>query len=335
MQTTLIICTYMRPIPLQTLLDSIYKGTVIPSEILIVDGSRDDQTKEMLASSVNYDEKITYFKVSETDRGLTKQRNYGIRHVAVESTITCFLDDDTVVAPNYFKALIETYTTYPNALGVGGYITNEVSWNPLANGEEPTKKQFTYDGWVRSEGSRFVLRKKLGLDADVPPGFLPEFSHGRSISFLPPTGKTYPVDLFMGGVASYKTEILKQHQFSEYFVGYGLYEDADFTLRLSNIGELYVNTAAQIEHYHDAAGRPNKFEYGKMVVQNGWYVWRVKYPKPSLKARVKWHAITILLTKIRMINVITTSQKQEAFTEALGRMVAWFGLIFRKPKHDT
>ena len=72
--------------------------------------------------------------------------------------------------------------------------------------------------------------------------------------------------------------------------------------------------------------------YGKMVVRNGWYVWRVKHPKPSLKARLKWNAITILLLKIRWINVITTSKRKEAFTEALGRTVAWWQLLFNKPK---
>ena len=71
--------------------------------------------------------------------------------------------------------------------------------------------------------------------------------------------------------------------FSPYFEGYGLYEDADFTLRLSKIGKLYVNTNAQLGHFHDESGRPNKYQYGKMVVRNGWYVWRVKYPNPSLQ----------------------------------------------------
>jgi GT2 family glycosyltransferase len=161
---------------------------------------------------------------------------------------------------------------------------------------------------------------------------MPEFSHGRSVSFLPPSGKTYPVEQFMGGVASYKKEMLDNHKFSEYFEGYGLYEDADYTLRLSNEGLLYVNTAAQLEHHHDAGGRPSKYKYGKMVVRNGWYVWRVKHPKPSFIARLKWNAITIMLTKIRWINVITTRNRKEAFTEALGRTVGWFSLFLNKPK---
>jgi hypothetical protein len=136
----------------------------------------------------------------------------------------------------------------------------------------------------------------------------------------------------MGGVSSFRKKIFETHQFSTYFEGYGLYEDADFTLQVSKTGKLYLNTAAQLEHHHDASGRPNQYEYGKMVVRNGWYVWRVKHEKPSFKARFKWHLITLLLIFIRSTNIITTSKKKDAFTETIGRTVAWFSLFFFKPK---
>jgi hypothetical protein len=55
-----------------------------------------------------------------------------------------------------------------------------------------------------------------------------------------------------------------------------LYEDADFCFEGIKNGKLYLNTAAQLHHYHDVQGRPNQYQYGKMVVRNGWYVWRVK-----------------------------------------------------------
>jgi hypothetical protein len=93
-------------------------------------------------------------------------------------------------------------------------------------------------------------------------------------------------------------------------------------------------TKAQLFHYHDEAGRPNKYQYGKMVVRNGWYVWRVKYPNPSLEAKFKWNAIILLLAFIRFTNIFTTKKKQEAFTESIGRFVGWFGLWFNKPKID-
>jgi GT2 family glycosyltransferase len=171
------------------------------------------------------------------------------------------------------------------------------------------------------------MRKKLGLDSDTKPGFLPEFSHGRSVGFLPPSDKIYEVEQLMGGVSSFRKSVFETFQFSTYFEGYGLYEDADFTLRLSKAGKLYVNTAATLGHFHDSSGRPSQFRYGKMVVRNGWYVWRIKHPKPRWNAKIKWHMITLLLTVVRFMNIFTTSKKKEAFAEALGRTVGWFNLF--------
>ena len=326
---TLIICTYKRSQPLLKLLLSVQHQTLYPNEILIVDGSPDDFTKEMLTQ--NSFQNLKYFKVDETDRGLTKQRNYGIARVEEASEVVCFLDDDTILEPNYFEEIIKTYSLFPEVLGVGGYITNETNWTKTTSDYQAKVNEFFYDGWKRKDGSRFVWRKKLGLDSNRPPGCLPEFSHGRSIGFLPPSGKIYEVEQLMGGVSSFRKSVFKEFQFSTYFEGYGLYEDADFTLRLSKVGKLYINTNAQLGHYHDASGRPNKYDYGKMVVRNGYYVWRVKYPNPSFKAKIKWHLITLLLTAIRFTNVATTSKRKEALTETLGRISGWFTLFFNPP----
>ena len=329
MKFSLIVCTYMRPKPLHDLLESVGKQTLYPDEILIVDGSRNDDTRQMLEGNIFG--KLQYFKVPDAHRGLTKQRNYGIARVAADTEIICFLDDDIILEPDYFEQLIGTYDRFPDALGVGGFIIEPVTWSKVQEGEHHNIKYFYFDGWKRPDGSRFVIRKRFGLDADVPPGFSPSYSHGRSVGFLPPSGKTYPVEQLMGGVSSFRRKVFETFSFSEYFEGYGLYEDADFTLRLAKTGSLYLNTAARLYHYHDDSGRPNKYNYGKMVVRNGWYVWRVKNPKPAFKDRIKWNAITLLLTAIRYVNVLTTSKRKEALTEALGRTAGWMGLWFKKP----
>lgn len=330
MKFTLIICTYMRPKPLLTLLQSVKGQILYPNEILIIDGSTNDETKEIL--SENLFENLIYFKVPDSERGLTKQRNFGIRNVAETSDIVCFLDDDTILDKTYFENLIETYKTYPNALGVGGYITNEISWTKISEENQPISTSFQYDGWFRSESKRYRLRKKLGLLDDTKPCIMPTFAHGRAVGFLPPSGDTYPVEVFMGGVSSFQKSIFETINFSTYFDGYGLYEDTDFTLRASQLGKLYVNTSAKLEHHHDASGRPNQYNYGKMVVRNGWYVWRVKFPNPTLKARIKWNVTTLFLAFLRFTNIFTQPKKKEAFTESIGRFVAWFTLWFQKPQ---
>ncbi len=323
----------MRAKALLDLLNSVKNQTLYPDEILIIDGSLNEETK--IALSQNDFKNLKYFLVNAENRGLTRQRNFGIDNVAMTAEIVCFLDDDTILDPTYFSELLGTYHLHPDALGVGGYITNESHWEKVADNYIPTANEFYYDGWKRKEGSRFILRKKLGLDSDQEPCVMPDFSHGRSVSFLPPSGKIYEVEQFMGGVASFKKEVFEKLKFSTYFQGYALYEDADFTLRLSKIGTLYLNTRATLGHFHDSSGRPNTFQYGKMVIRNGWYVWRVRHPNPSLKARLKWNSISFLLTLIRFSNTFTSKEGKAAFTESVGRISGWLSLLYDKPKIEN
>jgi GT2 family glycosyltransferase len=329
MKFSLIICTYMRPKPLLQLLQSVVDQTLYPDEVLIVDGSTNTETELILKE--NQFKSLNYFLVTPENRGLTKQRNFGIARVGLDIEVVCFLDDDTILEKDYFEKLLQTYEINPDALGVGGYICNEIQWKKVTENYIPKTNEFYFDGWKRKDGSRFILRKKLGLDSDVAPGFSPLFSHGRSIGFLPPSNKTYEVEQLMGGVSSFRKKVFETLKFSTYFEGYGLYEDADFTLRVAKIGKLYLNTAAKLNHYHASSGRPNQYQYGKMVVRNGWYVWRVKNPTPTFEAKIKWNLIAILLTMIRFSNTFTSANKKQAFTEAIGRTVGWCSLIFNKP----
>lgn len=328
MKFSLIVCTYMRPLALLSLLNSVKQQTLYPNEILIIDGSTNLDSEQIIKE--NDFKNLKYYCVNDNNRGLTKQRNYGVNLVGALIDVVCFLDDDIILTNTYFEELIATYKTRPDAIAVGGYIINEVEWKKTSS--KVVSKMFYYDGWMRSEPLRFKIRKVLHLLPDAQPGFFSSFSHGRSVSFLPPSGNVYEVEQFMGGVSSYKKSVFKAIKFSNYFEGYGLYEDADFCIRLAKMGKLYLNTNAKLNHYHDDSGRPNKFKYGKMVIRNGWFVWRVRYPKPILKDRVKWNATSILLTKIRFLNIFTTKKPVEALTEVMGRIVGLFSLIIDKPK---
>ena len=330
MKFSLIICTYHRLDALNRLLESVRSQTALPTQIIIVDGSIDAQTADQFQK--NKEERIEYYKVGKEYRGLTKQRNFGVSKVDISVDVISFLDDDTVLEPTFFEEVMKVYNKYPEAVGVSGYITNEVIWKKIPLEFQTSNRTFTFDGWMRENSMRFRIRKILGLSPDVPPGFMPQFSHGYALGFIPPSGKTYEVEMLMGGITSYKRSLFEKLLFSSYFEGYGLYEDADFSIRASRKGKLFVNTLAKVEHHHDPGGRPNPFKYGKMVLRNGWYVWRVKEPNPSAKAQIKWNAISFLLTLIRLGNGITD---KNAFMEALGRIWGWWSLILKKPMHEN
>ena len=330
MKFSLVICTYMRPKALLTLLISVKEQIVFPDEILIIDGSTNNHS-EIILKDIEINN-LKYFCVSEKDRGLTKQRNFGVNKTYFDSEIICFLDDDTVLMPDYFLEIIKTFKSSDSIVGVGGVEVETVGWQKkIPNNKYSKYLYYEFDGYVYKEGIRNVARNIFRLQSDLPPAKMPKFSNGRTCGF-PPSEKEYEVDLLIGMSFSFRKKIFDKKKFSSYFVGYGLYEDADFCIRALQFGKNIINTKAKLYHYHDQAGRPNKYNYGKMVVRNGWYVWRVKNPKPEFIHKFKWHSITILLTIIRFINTFTTNKKQEAFTEAIGRTAGWCSLLWNKPK---
>jgi GT2 family glycosyltransferase len=328
MKFSLIICTYSRAKSLKRLLKSVQNQILYPDEILIVDGSDDSETETMLTE--NSYERLTYFQVDAENRGLTKQRNFGISKLSDDSDILCFLDDDIVLQPDYFDKLISTFIQYPDAKGVGGAIINADVWKKKSENKRIEFANYYYKDWVRKLGSRNILRKRLGLLSKELPGIMPSFSHGFTIGFYPPTGEIHKVEYFMGGVSAYRKELFDKIKFSDYFEGYGLYEDMDFCLRASKTGQLYLNTGAQVCHLHEESGRPDDFKYGKMVVENGWIVWKIKNPDPDIQSIFKWNLITLLLATIRLKNALLDNERG-AFKDALGRFIAWIKLGFLKP----
>jgi GT2 family glycosyltransferase len=326
---TLIVCTYMRPNAVLQLLNSVKLQTLYPNEILIVDGSTNTLTQEIISQT--HFENLTYYLVSEKERGLTKQRNFGIARTSKDSEVICFLDDDTVLEPTYFEEIIKAFQSDDAIVGVGGVALNENNWRRKEpNKYYNSKKYYQWDDFVYPEGSRNIVRNVLGLQSNLGPGKMPEYSNGRTCGF-PLDGKIYEVDLLIGMSFSFRRIVYENIAFSTYFEGYGLYEDADYSIKAQQFGKNVMATRAQLNHYHDQSGRPNKFKYGKMVVRNGWYVWRLKYPKPSLNAIFKWNAIVGLLIIIRFSNIFTTRNRKEAFTEFAGRMMGWLSLIINKP----
>ncbi|MBN7812907.1 glycosyltransferase family 2 protein [Algoriphagus sp. H41] len=330
MKISLVICTYMRPDAIMDLLESVKPQRLQPHEIIIVDGSTNEETKRAV-SGFSCEVPVHYHLVEPGHRGLTRQRNFGTARVAAESEIVAFLDDDVVLHPQYFEEIAKTFAAHPEAIGVGGLDVRENGYFKLQPGQEVSRfSHYVFDGYATPDSLRFKIRKLFGLMPDLPPDIIPAYSHGRSGH--PPSGKTYEVEHLIGLSMAYRKSLFGHIRFSPYFEGYGLYEDFDFSLRSLAYGKLYVNTKATLEHYHVAPGRPNFYKYGQMVVTNGWYVWRLRFPKTRLADTLKWHLTCLLLTHIRLLIVVKGPHRGDAVRDYLGRMKAWFVLWFKKPR---
>jgi len=326
---SLVICTYKRPESLERLLLAILQDPFPPDEILIIDGSPDTRTLAMVERFKHQNEIIHYYQVGAENRGLTRQRNVGIS--IAQSDIIAFLDDDTIPGRGYFAELINCFSRHSDAIGVGGLIVNQVPWRRCTNSNTKDSKKQYWNGWERKKSFRWRVRERLGLGSPLPPGWMPEFGHGLSADY-PPDGVDYHVEFIMGGASSWRKEVFQTTQFSRYFEGYGLYEDLDFCIRANRCGNIYLCTSAQLEHHHAPSGRPNHFLYGKMVVQNGWYVWRERWPNVTAKNYLKWWAITGLLAIMR-IRDLHTGGLSEAFGRFWGSILVMISCK-RKTSHE-
>jgi len=323
---SLIVCTYRRPEPVRRLLEAVASQTRRPDEVLVVDASPEADTEEAVRGLG-----VIYERVPPEERGLTRQRNWGIARAHGE--LIAFLDDDTVPEPGYFEEVLACFERHPDAVGVGGYIFNEVDWR--RGGGRPSLSVYRNGEWERREDFRWRLRRIAGLDSSLEPGRMPASGHGRPTGFVPPDGEDHPVEFFMGGAATWRRDLLEQVRFSPWFQGYGLYEDMDFCLRAGRHGGLWLCTRARLSHLHDAAGRPHRFRYGEMVVRNGWRVWRLRWPSPSWPDRGRWWATTLLLAVCRLGDAMRGPERTVALAEALGRFWGSLTLLWDRPKGDA
>jgi GT2 family glycosyltransferase len=322
----LIVCTYRRPEPVRRLLEAVASQTRRPDEVLIVDASSETDTEEAVRGL-----SVIYERVPPEERGLTRQRNWGIARA--RGDLIAFLDDDTVPEPGYFEEILACFDRHPDAVGVGGYIFNEVDWR--RGGGKPSLSVYRNGEWERREDFRWRLRRIARLDSTLEPGRMPASGHGRPTGFVPPDGADHPVEFFMGGAAAWRRDVLETVRFSPWFQGYGLYEDMDFCLRAGRHGSLWLCTHARLAHLHDAAGRPHPFRYGEMVVRNGWRVWRLRWPSPPWSDRGRWWATTLLLAVCRLGDAVRGPERTAALSEALGRFWGSISLLWDRPKGDA
>lgn len=329
-----IVCTYCRPEPLTTLLRALRDQVRMADELIVVDGSPNEDTEAVIhsANMAGAHPQIRYVQVGAKDRGLTRQRNIGIDMAT--SDLVAFLDDDTVPDPAYLSEIVACFERHPDALGVGGRIGGGTEWRQLDSPRHARLATYQFGGWERREDYRRRLRRVLGLESPLPPGWMPPFGHGRSADY-PPDGADHAVEFVMGGASCWRRSVFSQVRFSSFFEGYGLYEDLDFSVRVSRDGPLYLCTGASLLHNHAPSGRPNQFRYGVMVVRNGWYVWRQRWPMPNPLDRCKWWMVTLLLTLCRFGDALRGPARMGAFTEGCGRLWGAMRVWLRPPRPET
>lgn len=241
MDISIIIPTYNREKDLKDTLRGILKQTKMPKEIIVVDDSDNDRTKELIKGIRNdFLSKRVILIYVRNKRGKSSAiaRNLGAELSTGE--IILFLDDDVVLDNKYIEEILKTYKKYPNAIGVQGFV-----------------KEKSLDKLRCSACAR--------LHNSLQRAFFLFFWENNRCRILPSGEGTYPYQLsdvtncqwLSGTNQNLKKETFLRFRFDENLKRYSLKEDMDLSYRIYKKypTSLYITPFATLYHKESRTSR--------------------------------------------------------------------------------
>jgi GT2 family glycosyltransferase len=146
-----------------------------------------------------------------------------------ENSLVHFIDDDSIVDPAYFSAILSIFErdALAEIAGVGGLITNLPEHTPSRALEA-----------FQLDNSRVGIVLPSGKNVLV-------FTADREVD----------VDWLSGSSMSFRRDVFDQHAFNESLAGWALGEDVEFTYRVRQDRRLVVTPEARTEHRQSPHGR--------------------------------------------------------------------------------
>ena len=247
--------TFRRPQETCDLLLNLSKQTLLPTEIVLVDGAPAEETAtESAVMEIAQQLPFQVRYVRSTERGTAVQRNIGIE--LAQGKLIALLDDDIRLAPDFLAQMAQVFAhdETGNIGGVVGYRTNH---------------HFTMDQTVR-----WGWYRRLRLLTTYEPGRY-DFASGYPINanLQPPFKGVRPVDFMTTSCAVWRREVFDAGlRFDLFFRDYGVLEDAHFSLRAARQWRLLQCGDAQCVELNAPGGRVNRRKIGYKCVVNYYYV---------------------------------------------------------------
>ena len=264
MRFSVVIPTLGRPQSLRKTLESVLACDPPPDEVIVVDA---DPTRSAAAAAKGLD-----VLVLESERGMTRQRNLGMRDATGD--VVVFLDDDVEVESHLFAGLAKAYAD-DSIVGATGRII------------EPQAAR------IAAPGSR-MRRLLLGGEEG-------RFSDAGYPLYLSRLDRPADVEFMQGCFMSARRELATQVGFDEAMVGYALAEDEDFAYRLSRFGRIRYVPELRIVHEKLGYKSQDSREFGRLVFRNRRYLFRKNFPQ-TRRARTQFALLVLVLVGHRLVN---------------------------------
>lgn len=281
---SIIIPTYNRAEDLKITLLKIKPFLNKLREVIIIDQSKNEETKKLINSLNNKKIRYIYSKIPS----ITIARNLGVKNTHKQTKIISFIDDDVTLDKDYFKNILAVFNNNDSAKAVAGFFVNE-----------NLSKRGNFE---------IILRKLFFLDN-------PDKNRARIVSAY---GNTYPGELdrvinsqWIPGVnMCYKKEVFREQKFDENLLGYTIGEDIDFSHRLYKKypNSVFITPYARLVHRASSVERTptEKMAY---INQVDHFYFFFKNKSGSFLERVKFSWSLVGITLLRTINLIIKPTK--------------------------
>ena len=246
--------TLRRPKEVVGLLENLCHQTILPFEVILVDGApaNEMETERAVAEIIgSLSFRCRYIRHT---RGTSVQRNRGIDEATGD--FIAFIDDDVRLEPDFFHTILEVYAQDQNK-EVGGIVGYRI--NQHFKPEDTLRWQ-----WYR----------RLKLLRTYEPGRY-DFECGYPINanMQPPFKGSRDVDFMTTSCAVWRREVLDSGlRFDPFFCDYGVLEDAHFSLRAGRTWRLIQCGDAHCIEMHSPNGRVDRRRIGYKCVVNYYYV---------------------------------------------------------------
>jgi GT2 family glycosyltransferase len=224
---TAVIPTRNRPDDLVKAVVSVREQIRQPEELIIVDQSIGDESRNLIEDLMSDCEFIKLVYIHDpVISGLVEAKRVAAEKA--EGDIICFLEDDVILSPNYLEQIELGFKEKSNMLGCSGVITNFHNPSTL----------YRYMHGLFFQGIFKDPRPKLFIK--------PEYGSEKIVLS----------DVLCGGLSAWKKEVLSTIPFdveNEFF----MFEDMEFSTRVvEKYGHrLYINQKAQLEHHCSTVNR--------------------------------------------------------------------------------
>jgi len=289
-----IIPTMDREPDLRVMLTSLTKQTILPEQIIIVDGSYEKINfiiKEFPELNIDY--------VRVYPPSLSKQKNEGVKALNDDIDLVGYLDDDLELYPDAVEKMIDFWGKASEKVGGAAFA--------IVSGERKIGK----------------LRKLFGLDSDEPGKVL----KNGFVSMLDDPVKTVNVDWLNGGATVWRRKVINNYSYDEWFKGSGFMEDMDYSFNIGEKYELVLLSDAKTEHHHHPIRGDRYYLLGKWQIVNRLYFVR-KYKHRGLSMSEAWIANFILILLNLSVGLIRLDYNRLRLT--LGNIIGVFISITSK-----